>query len=145
MLGSEIALGPNAGESQSKTKPSHVRFTDFRFTDFRFIYWLAFAMSLGAASAQESKESESTTSKLTKQELQFFETRIRPLLATKCYACHSVESGESEGGLRLDSREAMLRGGTSGPAVVPKDPAKSLLIKASCDFFGLRSSTTCAS
>ena len=132
MLGSETALCPeagalcpNAGQSQSKTRPSHVR-----FIYFGVIYWLAFAMSLRAASAQDSKESESTTPKLTKQELQYFETRIRPLLATKCYACHSVESGEAEGGLRLDSREAMLRGGASGPVVVPKDPVKSLLIKA---------------
>ncbi|MCY3005567.1 MAG: DUF1553 domain-containing protein [Planctomycetota bacterium] len=67
---------------------------------------------------------------LTKQETQFFETRIRPILASKCYGCHSVESGEAEGGLRLDSREAMIRGGSGGPAIQPKEPAKSLIIKA---------------
>ena len=57
---------------------------------------------------------------------ELFETRIRPLLAANCYACH----GESAmGGLRVDSREGMLRGGASGPALVPGDPEKSTLLK----------------
>ena len=57
----------------------------------------------------------------------FFETRIRPLLAANCQACH----GESAmAGLRVDSREALLRGGETGPAIVPGDPDKSTLLKA---------------
>ena len=57
----------------------------------------------------------------------FFETRIRPLLAANCQACH----GESAmAGLRVDSREALLRGGETGPAIVPGDPEKSALLKA---------------
>jgi len=80
--------------------------------------------------AREPDDSPESSSKLTKQEIQYFETRIRPILATKCYACHSVESGEAEGGLRLDSKEAMLRGGNSGSVITPKNPLKSLLIKA---------------
>ena len=57
----------------------------------------------------------------------FFETRIRPLLAANCQACH----GESAmAGLRVDSREGLLRGGETGPAIVPGDPEKSTLIKA---------------
>ncbi|MBU6387094.1 MAG: hypothetical protein KGS49_14235, partial [Planctomycetes bacterium] len=80
--------------------------------------------------AKEPDDSPESSSKLTKQEIQYFETRIRPILATKCYACHSVESGEAEGGLRLDSKEAMLRGGNSGSVITPKNPLKSLLIKA---------------
>jgi hypothetical protein len=57
----------------------------------------------------------------------FFETRVRPVLAANCYDCHAeLRSGD----LRLDSREAMLKGGKSGPAVVPGDPEKSLLIQA---------------
>jgi cytochrome c553 len=56
-----------------------------------------------------------------------FETKIRPLLAANCYACH----GESAtAGLRVDSREGLLRGGESGPAVVPGKPEESALIKA---------------
>ena len=57
----------------------------------------------------------------------FFETKVRPVLAGSCYDCHTEMRS---GGLRLDSREAMLKGGKSGPAVVPGDPDKSLLIQA---------------
>ena len=57
----------------------------------------------------------------------FFETRVRPVLADNCYACHArVQSG----GLRVDSREALLAGGASGPAIVPGDPDDSLLVRA---------------
>ncbi len=56
----------------------------------------------------------------------FFETRIRPLLAANCQACH----GETAtAGLRVDSREGLLRGGETGPAIVPGDPEKSTLLK----------------
>ena len=57
----------------------------------------------------------------------FFETNVRPTLATECFSCHT---DSQLGGLRLDSREAMLRGGKSGPAIVPGDPDKSLLVIA---------------
>ena len=57
----------------------------------------------------------------------FFETRIRPVLAKNCYACHT---GSRMGGLRLDSREHLLKGGAEGPVVVPGDAEKSLLIQA---------------
>lgn len=58
---------------------------------------------------------------------EFFETRVRPVLATHCNACHT----KSElGGLRVDSRESLLKGGKSGPAIVPGKPEDSLLIRA---------------
>src|SRR5438105_4277435 len=57
---------------------------------------------------------------------EFFETRIRPVLASECYECHGPE--KQKGGLRLDYRDAARKGGDTGPAVVPNDPAKSLLI-----------------
>ncbi len=59
----------------------------------------------------------------------FFETKIRPVLANNCYSCHA-SSSQSQGGLRVDSQEAMLRGGGRGAAVVPGDPDKSWLIRA---------------
>jgi uncharacterized protein DUF1549/uncharacterized protein DUF1553/cytochrome c len=62
--------------------------------------------------------------------IQFFETNIRPLLAQRCYACHSSRAKIVQGGLVLDSRPGWQRGGASGPAVVPGHPEKSLLIKA---------------
>jgi len=57
----------------------------------------------------------------------FFETRVRPILATECFSCHT---DSQLGGLRLDSREAMMRGGKSGPAIIPGEPDKSLLLIA---------------
>jgi len=58
---------------------------------------------------------------------EFFEARVRPLLVSSCFECHTEQP---ENGLRLDSREAMLKGGDSGPALVPGDPDKSLMIQA---------------
>ncbi|MCL4788264.1 MAG: DUF1549 domain-containing protein, partial [Verrucomicrobia bacterium] len=63
-------------------------------------------------------------------QIEFFEKRIRPILVEHCYSCHSDKSEKIRGGLRLDNREATLKGGTSGPAIVPGDAAASLLIKA---------------
>ena len=57
----------------------------------------------------------------------FFEERIRPLFASQCFSCHM---STQMGGLRLDTREGVLKGGKTGPAVVPGDPDKSLLIAA---------------
>ena len=60
----------------------------------------------------------------------FFEKRIRPLLVEYCYKCHSAEAEKLKGGLRLDSRDGLLKGGDSGTVVAPGEPEKSLLIKA---------------
>ncbi|MBL9200416.1 MAG: DUF1553 domain-containing protein [Opitutaceae bacterium] len=68
--------------------------------------------------------------KLSASDLQFFETKIRPILADKCYNCHSKAGDKVRGGLLLDSREALLHGGNTGPAIVPGNPDKSLLIQA---------------
>src|SRR3954468_20720547 len=57
----------------------------------------------------------------------FFESKVRPLLAAHCIDCHA---DQRMGGLRGDSREGLLKGGRSGPAIVPGDPDKSLLIAA---------------
>jgi len=57
-----------------------------------------------------------------------FETTVRPVLASSCVKCHGPQ--KQSGGLRLDSRAAILEGGDSGPAVVPGDPGESLLVMA---------------
>jgi hypothetical protein len=62
--------------------------------------------------------------------LEFFEKEVRPILAKRCYSCHSATAKKIQGGLRLDSRAAALAGGDTGPAVVPKDLKESLLIDA---------------
>src|SRR5436190_1540220 len=59
--------------------------------------------------------------------LEFFETRVRPVLVNNCFACHT---NSQLGGLRLDSRDAMLKGGKSGPALIPGQPDESRLIQA---------------
>src|SRR3954465_11809672 len=62
---------------------------------------------------------------------EFFEKKIRPLLIENCYKCHSSTSEKLKGSLKLDSREAALKGGESGkPAITPGDREKSLLIEA---------------
>src|SRR6476469_5281556 len=58
---------------------------------------------------------------------EYFESKVRPVLATNCYDCHTTERFA---GLRVDSRESLLKGGRSGPAIVPGDPDHSLLIQA---------------
>ena len=58
---------------------------------------------------------------------EFFENRIRPLLVESCYDCHT---SSALGGLRVDSRQALLEGGDRGPAIVPGDADGSLLLRA---------------
>src|SRR5262249_33975434 len=65
-----------------------------------------------------------------REQVEFFEKKVRPVLAEHCFACHSAAKGKKKGGLLLDSREAILQGGDTGPALVPSEPDKSLLIKA---------------
>jgi hypothetical protein len=60
----------------------------------------------------------------------FFEQKIRPVLVRHCYSCHSAKSKKARGGLRLDTRDGLLKGGDSGPALVPGKPQDSLLLKA---------------
>ena len=62
------------------------------------------------------------------QSTDVFESRVRPVLLTVCGDCHT---DDEKGGLRIDSRAALLKGGEHGPAIVPGDPEKSLLISRS--------------
>jgi mono/diheme cytochrome c family protein len=72
------------------------------------------------AGAQEKKP--------TSAAVQFFETKVRPVLVANCFECHADK--KQRGDLRLDSLAAMLEGGEQGPAIVPGHPEKSLLVKA---------------
>jgi mono/diheme cytochrome c family protein len=63
----------------------------------------------------------------TEEQKEFFENKVRPVLAQNCFACHT---NSQMGGLRLDSREGILKGGKSGAVVIPGDPDKSLMITA---------------
>src|SRR6267154_2693826 len=61
---------------------------------------------------------------------EFFERKIRPVLTENCYECHSATSPKVKGGLRVDSRAALLKGGETGPAIVAGKPEQSLLYAA---------------
>jgi hypothetical protein len=62
--------------------------------------------------------------------VEFFETRIRPVLAEHCYSCHSADAGSPKGDFRLDSAEHLRRGGPAGAVIEPGNPADSTLISA---------------
>jgi hypothetical protein len=70
------------------------------------------------------------SNKITPEQLEFFEKKIRPVLVEHCYDCHSEEKGKSKGELTLDSRDGIRAGGDRGPAVVPGKPDESILINA---------------
>src|SRR5262245_17692794 len=67
---------------------------------------------------------------LTPEQVNFFEKHIRPVLADRCFKCHSADAEKLRGKLLLDTREGLLKGGESGPVVVPGKPGSSLLLKA---------------
>lgn len=70
---------------------------------------------------------------VTGSEIDFFESKIRPVLVANCYECHSVDAanrGKLKGGLLLDSKDGIRAGGDTGPAVVPGQVSGSLLLKA---------------
>lgn len=60
----------------------------------------------------------------------FFENKVRPILVEHCYSCHSAQAERLKGGLRLDTREGLLKGGEGGPVILPGDPDGSRLIRA---------------
>ncbi len=62
--------------------------------------------------------------------LEFFENKVRPILVDNCYKCHSSRAEKLKGNLSVEFRDSLLKGGENGPAIVPGDPEKSLLIKA---------------
>src|SRR5208337_2419072 len=68
--------------------------------------------------------------KATPEQLAFFEKSIRPVLVRECYTCHSANAEKVKGGLKLDSHEGLLKGGKTGPAIVPGNAKDSLLLQA---------------
>src|SRR5262245_30441919 len=82
----------------------------------------SFLIALGAGPARADDP------KPDPAQAEFVENPVRPLLAENCFQCHGAE--KQRGGLRLDSRAAVLKGGDSGAVVVPGEPDKSRLVKA---------------
>ncbi len=83
--------------------------------------FLAFSLATGISRGAGEVSADQTA---------FFEKNIRPILINRCYECHSAEAGKAKGSLTLDSSEAILKGGDSGPALIAGQPEKSLLIES---------------
>jgi hypothetical protein len=83
-------------------------------------FWLIFAASTVLLRAAEAPA----------EQIDFFENKIRPLFAQHCYGCHSEQAEKVKGGLRLDTQEALFKGGDSGLVIVPGNPEASRLVKA---------------
>ena len=97
------------------------------------LFW-TLLLSFGLASralAQQPAAAKPAERTPSAEQLAFFEAKIRPVLVEKCYKCHATGEGHRvKGGLALDSREGARQGGDTGPAVVPGDVKKSLLLEA---------------
>ena len=92
------------------------------------IVLLIVSQALANADEKTDPPASEDVLQFTPADLTFFETNVRPLLAENCYACHGDE--KQKGGLRLDSREAILTGGESGAAIVAGNSGDSLLLQA---------------
>jgi hypothetical protein len=84
----------------------------------------SFALALADFAVADDKSSAS------KDDLHFYKHSVQPILAKNCFRCHSHTANKASGGLVVDSIEAMLAGGDSGPSVVPGKPEESLLVQA---------------
>ena len=88
------------------------------------------ATALLAAALFPTVASHAAAPQPSAADLAFYEQTVKPILAGACFECHSHEAKKFKGGLALDSTAAILKGGDTGPAVLPGDVEKSLLIKA---------------
>lgn len=93
-----------------------------------FLVLLLIAPRFGAPVPPALADPAAPTAPADPAAVQFFEEKIRPVLATNCYSCHGADA--QMGGLRVDSRAALLKGGKAGPALTAGEPARSLLIAA---------------
>lgn len=87
------------------------------------LFWLAVLAALTAGSVTASQAADD----LPPADVEFFETRIRPVLVENCYECHN-SSDAAEGSLAVDSREALAAGGDGGAVIVPGEPEESRLL-----------------
>ena len=100
-----------------------MRFNGFNRLDCFPLIWVAACLiAIGWPSSSFSQETDPG-------KLEFFERHIRPRLVEHCYECHSAAT-ETSGGLALDSRESLLKGGDSGSSIHVNDPDRSLLMQA---------------
>ncbi len=95
-----------------------------------FCFIAVCSCAVAAFSQQDTSQQTAISTRLSEPEqIEFFESRVRPLLIEHCLECHSAET-EASGGLMLDSRPNWERGGDSGAAIVPEDTAAGSLMLA---------------
>lgn len=99
-----------------------------RCIDHGLMAWLVMLCAALSVTRTVGSENQATETSLLDEETVFFETKIRPLLAAHCYECHRVDKMQAN--LRLDLAEGWLKGGDSGPAVLPGNADESLLVRA---------------
>ena len=124
-----------SGYDESPAESLHSPTSGFQQMVFRSHFplplgWLLFVLAAGIGPVEHLCSAAETPETISPEDEAFFESKIRPLLIEHCYECHSRESGEISGELALDSGPAMLRGGASGPALVPGEVERSLIIRA---------------
>ncbi|MBA4192288.1 MAG: hypothetical protein C0467_30325 [Planctomycetaceae bacterium] len=98
---------------------------------------LALVLLVSTAAAEDSPKADLKGNSNDPAKLEFFEKKVRPILVDHCYHCHSADT-KPAGGLRVDDRNGLILGGNTGPAVVPGNPEKSLLLKRSSPDNGKR-------
>ena len=95
--------------------------------DFKALKLLSLAAALFVASEPvRAPDGGSIPLKFSREQLEFYEKQVQPLLAENCFKCHSHQAEKIKGSLVLDSREGLLKGGETGPAPVqaPRSPTQ---------------------
>src|SRR5438045_8249765 len=90
----------------------------------------ACVLSLCSSVFLQAADTAAPHTQFTPAQLDFYQRQVLPILTDNCYRCHSHEADKIKAGFVLDSREGLLKGGDTGPAVIPGDSDKSLLMKA---------------
>ncbi|MGE3778302.1 MAG: PSD1 and planctomycete cytochrome C domain-containing protein, partial [Pirellulaceae bacterium] len=96
----------------------------------RILGWALLIQAVASGLAVRVSAGDASSPAPSAVDVEFFERRVRPILASRCFECHAASASKQRGGLWLDSREAILSGGDSGPAAVPGSADESLLIQA---------------
>ena len=102
----------------------------FSVTDSFSVRGIATLALLAHCAMSQPLFADESIGKGAESEIQFFESRIRPVLVEHCYECHSADADEVKGNLRVDTREGLLEGGNNGEAVVPGKVDEGFLLPA---------------
>jgi mono/diheme cytochrome c family protein len=93
--------------------------------------WIALAFLAGSLTRVARAERSDAAPEVPSDGIEFFESKIRPILVDHCYDCHAAGAEKIRGDLLLDSKAGWQKGGASGkPILIPGDPEGSLLIQA---------------